>query len=124
MSKKFDSIKSFKAYQSPEKNVQYRILVGMGSCGIAAGANKVFKVIENEINKRGLKNIEILPVGCLGLCFSEPNVEVIVPDLPDILYGKVDEKFAERIIEQHVLHKNIINENIFDKPIIDVLKDE
>lgn len=120
MSKKFNSIKEFKEYKYPKKENKTIIKIGLSSCGIAAGGETVYKTFEKEIEKRGLKDIEIIKVGCLGLCFSEPNVEVITPGLPDVLYGKVDEKFALRIIEEHVINKNIINHNIYDKPFIDV----
>ena len=67
-----------------------------------------------------MKNIKLQKVGCLGLCFSEPNVEIKMEGLPDILYGKVDEKFALRILLEHIIDKKIINYNIIDKPYIDV----
>lgn len=119
--KKFNSIESFRSYEISKNPNNIKILVGKGSCGIAAGANKVFNKFDEQIKNRGLKNIELKQVGCLGLCFSEPNVEVAVPGLPNILYGKVDEKFVTRILEEHIFDKKIINENIFDKPYIDVL---
>jgi NADP-reducing hydrogenase subunit HndB len=120
MTKKFKSIKDFFNYKPEIDNTTVKLLVGMGSCGIAAGANKVFTMFEKEIKEKGLTNIKLQKVGCLGLCFSEPNVEVKVEGLPDILYGKVDEKFAIRIIQEHIGDKKIINHNIFDKPYIDV----
>lgn len=119
--KKFNNYDDFISYKIESKEEKIEILVGMGSCGIAAGAKKVYEVLEKEIEKRGLSNIELKITGCLGLCFSEPNVEVKVPGLIDILYGKVNEKFAVRIIEEHIANKSIINENIYDKPYIDVL---
>lgn len=119
--KKFANYDDFISYKKDSKEEKIEILVGMGSCGIAAGAKKVFDVLEKEIEKRGLNNIELKITGCLGLCFSEPNVEVKIPGLLDILYGKVSEKFAVRIIEEHIANKSIINENIYDKPYIDVL---
>ena len=94
----------------------------MGSCGIAAGADKVYNKFKDEISVRDLNDIEIKKVGCLGLCFSEPNVEIKIPGLPDVLYGKVDEKFTIRIIEEHILENRVINHNIFDKPYIDIFK--
>ena len=118
---KFNSINDFENYKTNISNATIKILVGMGSCGIAAGADKVYNLFKNEIEERGLKSIELKKVGCLGLCFSEPNVEVIMPELPDVLYSKVDEKFAVRILEEHINDKKIINENIFDKPFIDPL---
>jgi len=120
--KKFTSAKEFINTQFKAEEGVTEILVGMGSCGIAAGANKVFNLFNHEVEKRGLKNVVVKKVGCLGLCFSEPNVEVKMAGLPDVLYGKVDEKFSLRILDEHLLMKNIINDNLYDKPYIDVLE--
>jgi NADP-reducing hydrogenase subunit HndB len=120
MSKKFKSINDFKNYKPVKNDYPVKILVGMGSCGIAAGADKVFTLLENEIKENNLTNIKLQRVGCLGQCYSEPNVEVIMEGLPDVLYGKVDEKFALRILQEHIGDKKIINHNIYDKPYIDV----
>ncbi len=118
--KKFNSLNDFHLYNPDINNASIKIFVGMGSCGIAAGANKVFDTLKEEIEEHNLKNIELRKVGCLGLCFSEPNVEVKLSGLPDVLYGKVDKNFSVRIIEEHIIGNKIINENIIDKPFIDV----
>ncbi len=122
MSKRFKSIKDFYNYKGEASDANVKILVGMGSCGIAAGADKVYSLFEKEISDMGLANIKLQKVGCLGLCFSEPNVEIKMEGLPDILYGKVDEKFALRILLEHIGDKKIINHNIIDKPYIDVFE--
>ncbi len=113
--KKFKSIEDLKNHK-PEETDSIIVNVGMSSCGIAAGADKTMAFIEEQITKMGIKNIILQKVGCLGLCFSEPNVEVIMPNMPSVLYGKVDENFAFRILEEHVSQKRIINENIYDNP--------
>ncbi|MCK4798563.1 MAG: (2Fe-2S) ferredoxin domain-containing protein [Spirochaetes bacterium] len=118
---KFNSVKEFLSYSSKKEKDTIQLLVGRGSCGIAAGADRVYDTFIKEIKNRGLKNVVLKQVGCLGLCFSEPNVEVIVPGLPNILYGKVDENFAIRIIEKHIYDRKIINQNIYDKPYINLL---
>ena len=119
--KKFNSVNEFLSYSSKKEKNTIQLLVGRGSCGIAAGADRVYNTFVKELKNRGLKNVVLKQVGCLGLCFSEPNVEVIVPGLPNILYGKVDENFAIRIIEKHIYDRKIINQNIYDKPYIDLL---
>lgn len=120
--KKFNNIDEFLSYKTNKEEANIEVLIGMGSCGIAAGAERVYKVFEDEIIKQGLKSIVLKKVGCLGLCFAEPNVEIKMPDMPDVLYGKVDENFATRILHEHIAGKNILNENIYDKPYIDVYK--
>lgn len=121
---KFTSIDSLLSRIPEDKSGKVLIQIGMSTCGIAAGADKVYKGIEAYLEKKEHLGIdyEIKQVGCLGLCFSEPNVEIIMPDLPPILYGKVDVPFAVKIIEEHIINKKIVNERIYDKPAVDVLK--
>lgn len=120
--RKFSSIKEFRDYQPDAAQAKVEILIGMGTCGIASGADKVLKTLQDQTASTEIENIEIKKVGCLGFCFSEPNVEVRVEGMPNVLYGKVTETFAKRILEEHILKGNIINENIFDIPFIDILK--
>lgn len=118
----FNSIEDFNAFKLDNQGVTAEILVGMGTCGIAAGADKIYQRLVSSVEKRGLSTIKVKKVGCLGLCFSEPNVEVKVEGLPDVLYGRVSDKFADRILEEHVIDKHVINKNVVDKPIIDIYK--
>lgn len=122
--KKFKQITDIMNYSTPKtSDTKIQILVGMGTCGIAAGAQKVFNVLEQEINNKGLTNIEVKPVGCLGLCFSEPNIEIIAEGMPPVLYGKISEDLARQLINQHVIRKVILDTNIYDKPFIDIYSD-
>lgn len=118
----FKTIEDFKNFELDTQGVTAEILVGMGTCGIAAGAEKIYNRLLNAVEKKGLTTIKVKKTGCLGLCFSEPNVEVKVTGLPDVLYGRVSDKFADRILEDHVIDKNVINKNVVDKPIIDIYK--
>ncbi len=96
------------------------VYVGMGSCGIAAGAKETFDVIKEQIEKSGIE-AEVKAAGCMGLCYSEPTVEVVMPDMPTIVYGNVDEETGKKIIRKHVIHKQIINDHIFAKPAQDII---
>jgi NADP-reducing hydrogenase subunit HndB len=119
-------------FKSPEELLSYKgeslkkkkisILVGMGTCGIAAGAKKVYDIFLDEIKNKDLRDVEVKQVGCLGLCFSEPNIEIQIDGMPDVLYGKIDEELARQIIKQHVIRGVILDSNIYDKPYIDILK--
>jgi (2Fe-2S) ferredoxin len=119
---RFSSVQQLMSYTPAKNEGVTEILVGYGTCGIAAGADKVFMTLTDEVRDKKLKNIVIKKVGCLGLCFSEPNVEVRVPGLPPVLYGKVDSIMALKMLDQHVIKKRILEENIYDKPYIDVLE--
>ncbi len=102
------------------KDVQ--IIVGMGTCGIAAEAKPAFDVFVEELSKAGLANVAIRQTGCMGLCHSEPTVEVLVPGMPTVVYGKVDPDTARKIVNQHVVRKLLVNDHVFDKPAADIVR--
>ena len=113
-----------------KKNLQQRetegktiqIVIGMGTCGIAAGAKETFDTFLDELQKNNLTNALVKQTGCMGLCYSEPTVEVSVPDMPTIVYGKVNAEVARKIVRKHIVGKLLINDHIFDKPAIDIIK--
>jgi NADP-reducing hydrogenase subunit HndB len=108
--------------QREAANKDTRVIIGMGTCGIAAGAKVTFDAFLEEIEKNNLENVVVLQTGCMGLCYSEPTVEVIVPNMPGVVYGKVDAEVARRIVRKHIIGKLLINDHIYDKPSADVVK--
>ena len=102
------------------KDVQ--LIVGMGTCGIAAESKKTFDVLVDELGKAGLPNVAVRQTGCMGLCHSEPTVEVLVPGMPTVVYGKVDADTARKIVNQHVVRKLLVNDHVFDKPAADIVR--
>jgi NADP-reducing hydrogenase subunit HndB len=99
-----------------------QIIIGMGTCGIAAGAKEAFDAFLDELNSHEIKDTKITQTGCMGLCFSEPTVEVDVPGMPRVIYGNVDEKVARRIVREHIIEKALVSDHIFDKPAADIIK--
>jgi NADP-reducing hydrogenase subunit HndB len=99
-----------------------QIIVAMGTCGIAAGAKATFGAILDELEKRKLGTVLVRQVGCMGLCHSEPNVEVVVPGMPTVIYGKVDEALGRRIVTEHVAEKKLIDSAICDRPAVDIVR--
>ncbi|MEA3316376.1 MAG: NADH-quinone oxidoreductase subunit NuoF [Bacteroidota bacterium] len=87
-----------------------KILVGMASCGIAAGANKVYDKIKNIVDSENI-DVELTKTGCIGMCYREPLVEVI-DNNGSFLYGEIDEKKAEEIIDKHIKKKELIKDYI------------
>ena len=105
---------------SSNKDVQ--VIVGMGTCGIAAGAKDTFTALVDSINEKGLTNVLIRQTGCMGLCHSEPTVEVVVPGMPTVIYGHVDAATAKDIVDKHIVGKELIADKILDRPSIDIVK--
>ncbi len=87
-----------------------QIIVGLGSCGIAAGANKVYDKI-NDIKKAENLDFELKKTSCIGMCFKEPLVEII-DNNGSYLYGEVDEKRAIEIIDEHINNHNPVKNYI------------
>ncbi|HOB63929.1 MAG: (2Fe-2S) ferredoxin domain-containing protein [Clostridiales bacterium] len=83
-----------------------RIVVGMATCGIAAGARPVLNAFVEEITKRNLKNVKVTQSGCLGMCKLEPMVEVYVPGKEKVTYVKVTADSARRIVAEHIVNGN------------------
>ena len=89
-----------------------RVVVGMATCGIAAGARVTLAALLDEITKNNVENIRVVQVGCLGYCHSEPIVQVNQPGKEPILYGNVDDKKARDIINKHVLMNELLDDSI------------
>ena len=105
--------KAMELRDSSNKDVQ--VIVGMGTCGIAAGAKEVFTSLVDEMAARGLVNVLVRQAGCMGRCADEPTVEVVVPGMPTVVYGRVDAAAAKAIVEKHVIGREIVAENVLDK---------
>ncbi|HTP01230.1 MAG TPA: (2Fe-2S) ferredoxin domain-containing protein [Anaerolineales bacterium] len=90
------------------------VTVGMGTCGIAAGALETYHALEEEIEKQGLKHVTLSKTGCIGLCGYEPIVEVTVGDAPKVSYRKVSPETARRIVLEHVRDGQLVEEFLFD----------
>lgn len=78
-----------------------KVIVGMGTCGIAAGANKVYDAFEKIAAEKKL-DIDLTYTSCLGMCYCEVNVEVQMPDGSKVIYGYLTEESVPKIIEEHL----------------------
>jgi len=107
--------------RSPE-NKSIHIIVGMGTSGIAAGAKQTLNAFVEELNEHGLTEVAVRQVGGMGLDHAEPTVEVRVPDMPTVIYGRVSADIARKIVRKHVLGKQLVNEHIFDRPAADIVE--
>lgn len=80
-----------------------QIVVGMGTCGIAAGARETMKTILEVIEQENLSDVVVTQTGCIGLCEWEPIVEVTVGGSPKVIYGKVSPEKVRQIMRQHII---------------------
>ena len=89
-----------------------QITVGMGTCGIAAGARETMKAILEVIETENLSDIIVTQTGCIGLCEWEPIIEVVIGNEPKVTYGKVSSERAKQIVREHVMRAKIIPEYV------------
>jgi len=92
-----------------------QIIVGMGTCGIAAGAREVMSAILDEIAKRKLEDITVRQTGCIGMCEKEVLVDIMLPGEPRITYGRVTTADIPKIIVEHVINGHLIKEMVVGK---------
>ena len=85
-----------------------RVVVGMATCGIAAGARPVLTAFSNAVQERNLQNVSVVQTGCIGLCMYEPIVEVYKANGEKTTYVKVKPEMVEEIIDQHIIKGNVV----------------
>ena len=88
-----------------------RVLVGMATCGIAAGARPVLNAFVDEIAKRGLTDdIVVTQTGCIGICQYEPVVEIEIPGEEKVTYVKMSPERVIKVVNDHLVNKNVVTE--------------
>ncbi len=80
-----------------------RVVVAMGTCGIAAGARDTMTAILGELEKRSIANVVVTQTGCIGLCEYEPIVQVQVGDQDMVTYGHIDPSRVPELVDEHVV---------------------
>lgn len=87
-----------------------RVVVGMATCGIAAGARPVLTAFLEEVDKRGLKNVTVTQTGCIGVCRLEPIAEVYVPGQEKVTYVKLKPDMVAKIVADHLVNKQVVTD--------------
>ncbi|MCI8442224.1 MAG: (2Fe-2S) ferredoxin domain-containing protein [Provencibacterium sp.] len=87
-----------------------RVVVGMATCGIAAGARPVLAAFTEEVAKRQLQNVAVGQTGCIGICQYEPVVEVFMPGQEKVTYVKMTAEKAARVVNDHLVNGNVVTE--------------
>lgn len=87
-----------------------RVVVGMATCGIAAGARPVMLAFMDEIAKRHLDHVTVSQTGCAGMCRLEPMVDVYVPGQEKVTYVKLTPEMVPRIVIEHIVNGRTVEE--------------
>ena len=93
-----------------EGEASTRIVVGMATCGIAAGARPVLNAFVEEVGKRQLSDVMVTQTGCIGICQYEPVVDVYAPGKEKVTYVKMTPEKAVRVVNDHIVNGNVVTE--------------
>lgn len=114
--KSLEELKALKAKMQDKMGIRnddaasVRVVIGMATCGIAAGAKPVMKAFSDEVAKRGLVNVAISQTGCIGICQYEPVVEVYVGNQEKVTYVKMSPEKVAKVVNDHIVNGNIVGE--------------
>ncbi|MDI3472221.1 MAG: NADP-reducing hydrogenase subunit HndB [Thermotogaceae bacterium] len=106
---------ALKELQMRDSKKKGKIVVAMGTCGIAAGAKDTLRAIVEALDKNHIVDVAVVQSGCMGLCEVEPTVEVRMEGQDPIIYGHVTPEQAERIVKQHVIEGKVVSDLVVRK---------
>ena len=89
-----------------------RVVVGMATCGIAAGARPVLNRLLERVQEKNMMDVTVTQTGCIGLCRFEPIVEIYRPGEPKVTYVHMDAKKADDVVEKHLIGGQIVDEYV------------
>jgi len=112
--KSIEELKAIRDKMQPTLNLRddnktTRIVVGMATCGIAAGARPVLTALTEEVAKRGLTDVMVTQTGCIGVCRLEPIVEVY-RNGEKTTYVKMTAERARRVVAEHIVNNHVVTE--------------
>ena len=93
-----------------DENAATRVVIGMATCGIAAGARPVMMAFMDEINKRGLSQVTVSQTGCIGMCRLEPMVDVYLPGKEKVTYVHMTPEKVGRVVAEHIVNGRPVTE--------------
>ena len=114
--KSLEELKALREQMQSKMNVRkddsetIRVVVGMATCGIAAGARPVMLAFMDEINKRGLNHVTVSQTGCIGMCRLEPMVDVYLPGKEKVTYVHMTPEKVGRVVAEHIVNGRPVEE--------------
>jgi NADH-quinone oxidoreductase subunit F len=92
-------------WEAMQNSLKPRILIGTGTCGIAAGAEDILETLRRELERNSIQ-ADIIQVGCIGLCYAEPLIEIVKPGMPSVFYGNLTPELMVEIVRDYLLADN------------------
>jgi len=114
--KSLEELKAIRERMQKQMNIRQedsdtiRVVVGMATCGIAAGAKPVLNKFLEQVQLHGLKNVNVSQTGCIGVCRLEPIVEVFVPGKEKVTYVKMKPEMVSKIVQEHLVNQTPVTE--------------
>ena len=114
--KSLEELKAIREKMQKQMNIRQddpdaiRVVVGMATCGIAAGAKPVLNAFLEQVQLHGLKNVTVSQTGCIGVCRLEPIVEVFVPGQEKVTYVKMKPEMVSKIVQEHLVNHTPVTE--------------
>jgi len=114
--KSLEELKAIRERMQKQMNIRQedsdtiRVVVGMATCGIAAGAKPVLNKFLEQVQLHGLKNVAVSQTGCIGVCRLEPIVEVFVPGKEKVTYVKMKPEMVSKIVQEHLVNQTPVTE--------------
>ncbi|UMZ72772.1 (2Fe-2S) ferredoxin domain-containing protein [Natranaerofaba carboxydovora] len=120
--KKIQVLDDLKTYREKAKDTVskdysegIKVIIGMGTCGKAAGAAEVRAEVLNELQKRKVEDISVNQTGCIGMCDYEVLLDVMRPGEGRVTYGRVTPRDISRIVGEHVINGRIVEDKVLCK---------
>lgn len=104
---KEEALQNIKMRESGKRG---KVIVAMGTCGIAAGAKDTLKAIVEYMNELKISDISVVQSGCMGLCEVEPTVEISLEGQEPVVYGHVTPENAKRIVQSHIVEGRVVSD--------------
>ena len=92
-------------WQETQRSPRPRVLIGTATCGMASGAEEIMQTLEKDLAKHGIQ-ADIVEVGCIGLCYAEPMIEVVKPGKPSVFYGNLTTELTSEIVRDWLAGDN------------------
>ena len=103
-------LKNLKKEKITHDESHYRVRIGMATCGISAGADKVYDEFVKAVVENDIENVDIIPTGCVGRCDLEPMAEVTRGSEPPVLYIRLNPEKTRKIVDEHLVTGRIVEE--------------
>jgi NADP-reducing hydrogenase subunit HndB len=96
--------------ESIDGNIE--LLIGMGTCGIAAGARDTFNALLELLDQKEINHVKVISVGCLGQCTLEPTIQVNIPGQKPVIYGNMMKERVEELVQKVIIEKGHLDEDL------------